>query len=131
MSPKHGKSPIGFGEMGKARINALLGGVLVATAIVGAMLVWAPWAGASVTLLHGIGFSKGCDTPTNVGSPYVCTFGVQNSSLIDTAGDTLTFTALSDDVHSPTAGSNILSGNILTSLTIASTLGTASIRAAE
>ncbi len=124
---KHRKSALGFGEMGKARVNALLGTVLAAAAIVGALLVWAPWAGASViTLLHGIGFSKGCNTPTTVGSAYTCTFGVQNSSLIDTAGDTLTFTALSDDVHSPTAGSNILSGNILPSLTIASVVGGAS-----
>ena len=119
MIPK-GHRSIRFGEMGKARVGAVLTLLVAAVAIIGALLVWSPWAGA-VTFVHGIGFSKGCDTPTNVGDPYQCTFSVQNSILTDTAGDTLTFNSITDTVsgYAP-------SGNLLSSLTVDAIIGTAS-----
>src|SRR5215470_118435 len=40
---------------------------------------------------HGIGFSKGCDTPTAVGDHYVCSFTIRNNS--DDLGDDLTATS--------------------------------------
>ena len=64
-------------------------------------LVWRALAvlGAAVVLLvvgsgeasaqevqHGIGFLKGCTSPTAVGQPYTCAFSVQN--VLDEANDT-------------------------------------------
>ncbi len=120
------KTSLRFGEVGKARISALLGIFLAVAGISGALFLWAPWARATpVTFIHGIGFNKGCNTPTNIGDPYTCTYGVVNSSLTDTALDTLTFTAISDVVH---ASPDVPSGNILPSLTIASVVGGASCK---
>jgi hypothetical protein len=58
---------------------------------------------------HGIGFAKGCDSPTIVGQGYVCHFLILNNT--DTAGDTLTVNSITDKVHA-TAG-DVLSGNLL------------------
>ena len=41
---------------------------------------------------HGIGFTKGCDSPTHIGAAYSCTWTVRN--VVDEAEDTLTFTGL-------------------------------------
>jgi hypothetical protein len=46
---------------------------------------------------YGIGFTKGCVSPTLVGAPYQCGYTIQNT--IDTAGDTLTISNMSDIVH--------------------------------
>ena len=78
-------------------------------------------AGPSPSPVHGIGFSKGCASPTNVGSAYRCTFTVVNLSLSDTALDTLTITALSDIVHAHPA--DVPSGNILSFLTVSALAG--------
>src|SRR2546427_202665 len=66
---------------------------------------------AQTAQVHGIGFAKGCVSPTNVGAPYSCAFAVQNS--IDEAHDTLTFTSLIDTVNASTP---VTSGNLLPSL---------------
>src|SRR5512143_2085849 len=56
------------------------------------MIVALPTAAQAQVAIHGIGFSKGCGGPYNVGEAYTCTFSVQNTSVTDTALDTLTFT---------------------------------------
>lgn len=109
-----------FKELGQAKTRTMAGlaagGVLLLV-----MILWAPWAGAGSSTVHGIGFSKGCDTPTKVGALYTCTYSVQNSSLSDTAGDTLTFDSIVDVVHANPA--DVGSGNIIGSLTVASLVG--------
>src|SRR5262249_2029509 len=61
---------------------------------------------------HGIGVTKGCSSPTNIGQPYSCTYSVINT--VDEAQDTLTFDGVSDTVHA--SGGNVASGNIFASL---------------
>src|SRR3954451_1616071 len=61
---------------------------------------------------HGIAFVKGCDSPTNIGDPYSCSYTILN--VVDTVHDTLKVTGLSDQVHS--AGGDVNSGNILPAL---------------
>src|SRR5262245_15015327 len=64
---------------------------------------------ASAQSEHGIGFSKGCDTPTKVGDPYVCSYTIRNNS--DDLGDDLTFTSLVDTVFAfdgPKTSTNIV-----------------------
>jgi hypothetical protein len=46
---------------------------------------------------YGIGFTKGCVSPTLIGAPYQCSYTIQNT--IDTVFDTLTITNMSDVVH--------------------------------
>ena len=46
---------------------------------------------------HGIGFTKGCKSPTAIGSGYFCSYSIQNT--LDEAEDTLTIGGLKDDVH--------------------------------
>src|SRR3954452_20555303 len=58
---------------------------------------------------HGISFTKGCDSPTNIGQPYSCSFTIRNIS--DDAHDTLTANSLFDTVVS--AGGSVTSGNII------------------
>jgi hypothetical protein len=63
---------------------------------------------------HGIAFTKGCQSPTQIGGPYLCAYQVLN--VADTAHDTLTFSSIVDTVHAfPT---NVSLGNILPSLTL-------------
>ena len=38
---------------------------------------------SAVDVQHGIGFTKGCTSPTAVGQPYTCAFSVQN--ILDVA----------------------------------------------
>src|SRR4051794_26099461 len=61
---------------------------------------------------HGIAFVKGCDSPTNIGDPYNCSYTVLN--VVDTVHDKLSVTGLSDQVHA--AGGDVNSGNILPAL---------------
>ena len=46
---------------------------------------------------HGISFTKGCVSPTQIGQPYTCTYSIRND--IDEAQDTLTINGLIDTVH--------------------------------
>jgi hypothetical protein len=61
---------------------------------------------------HGIAFTKGCESPANVNSAYLCSYQILN--VADTAHDTLTVNGLSDQVHS--FGGDVNSGNILGAL---------------
>ena len=61
---------------------------------------------------HGITFTKGCASPTQIGQPYSCTYSIRN--IVDEAQDTLTIHGLVDTVHS--AGGDVSSGNVFSSL---------------
>jgi hypothetical protein len=64
---------------------------------------------ASAADFHGIAFTKGCQTPVNVGDPYEC--GYQILNVVDSAHDTLTISSIVDTVNS--AGGAVTSGNLL------------------
>ena len=67
-------------------------------------------ASAVDNVQHGIGFTKGCASPTAIGQPYTCSFGVRN--VLDEAHDTLTINSLIDVVHA--SGGDVGTGtNIL------------------
>src|SRR5262249_37722386 len=89
-----------------------VGGLALVAAVF--MLMSAGVAGAVplVDVQHGIGFTKGCGSPTHVGAAYTCTYSVRN--VVDEAQDTLTVTGLNDTVL--TAGGPVSSGNVMTSL---------------
>src|SRR5579862_911893 len=67
---------------------------------------------------HGVGFTKGCTSPTSIGQPNLCSYTIRNT--VDDAQDTLTFNGIDDVTHA--AGGNVDSGNIFSSL--AYTIGT-------
>src|SRR5580765_1957823 len=98
---------------GKGILRLALGlGVVIAILIVG--------SGASAAdPQHGIGFTKGCQSPTKVGDPYTCTFTVRNN--LDEALDTLTISQLTDTVHS--AGGNVTFSTLLDSAPVAPSAG--------
>src|SRR6476661_6631678 len=92
---------------GTRSIRAMLG-VVVLSVLFGLSV-----GGAQAALgQHGIAFVKGCDSPTNIGDPYNCSYTILN--VVDTVHDTLKVTGLSDQVHS--AGGDVNSGNILPAL---------------
>src|SRR5690242_5299838 len=76
------------------------------------ILAFGVGAAAAQSAFHGIGFVKGCDSPTQVGSPYNCSYTILN--VVDTAHDTMQITGLSDQVHA--ASGDVNSGNILPAL---------------
>ena len=55
--------------------------------------------------------SKGCNSVTLIGDPYICDYTITNSQSGDTVGDDLTFTSVIDTINRPGSPS---SGNILT-----------------
>ena len=77
-------------------------------------------ASAVDNVQHGIGFTKGCASPTAIGQPYTCSFGVQN--VLDEAHDTLTIHSLIDVVHASGGdvgtGTNILPAVRITTFTL-------------
>jgi hypothetical protein len=87
------------------KLPLIVGAVLTISAIAG------PPASAQTVVQHGIGFTKGCDSPVSVGAQYTCSFGVSNS--LDQAHDTLTIVSISDVVHA--AAGDVSSGNFLSS----------------
>ncbi len=64
--------------------------------------------------VHGIGFAKGCQSPTTIGDPYLCLYIITNN--VDTAHDSLTISSIVDNVHA--FGGDVSQGNILSSLTL-------------
>ena len=65
--------------------------------------------------VHGITFLKGCESPTEIGSPYLCRYGIANVGGDTGDGspdsvDTVTFNSLTDVTH---AGVDVPSGEIL------------------
>ena len=75
---------------------------------------------ANAAVVHGIGFTKGCLTPTVIGQKTKCNFTFLNN--VDTAHDTLTISSLVD-VVTDAAGGAQSSGNILSSLDLTFTVG--------
>jgi len=68
---------------------------------------------------HGIGFTKGCASPSNIGAAYACTYTVRN--VLDEAEDTLTIDGLVDTVHA--AGGDVNSGNVFSFLQLVAAAG--------
>ena len=83
-------------------------GVIVAVAAGATLMI----AGAANDVQHGIGLTKGCNSPTQINDPYVCTYAIFN--IFDQAHDTLTINSLVDVVHS--AGGDVSSLNAFSSL---------------
>ena len=79
------------------------------TAMLACFLLVGVGDAAATDVLHGIAFTKGCASPTNIGDPYACAYTVRN--VIDEAQDTLTISGLADVVHAASGDQN--SGNIL------------------
>ena len=68
-------------------------------------------------LQHGIGFTKGCESPTHVGGQYLCSYTIQNA--LDENQDMLTFNSLVDCVFSTATGAPIQPcSEILSQLTL-------------
>src|SRR5580765_2591707 len=69
-------------------------GVVGAVAV---LLVVGSGGASAADVQHGVGFTKGCASPTAIGQPYTCSFSVRN--IVDEAHDTLTIDSLTDTVH--------------------------------
>ena len=52
----------------------------------------------AVAAFHGVAQTKGCTSPTKIGSAYTCQAQILN--VVDTGQDTVAVTGLSDSVHS-------------------------------
>src|SRR5829696_3678445 len=91
--------------MRRLRLLWLTGALVVCVATVFGISA----ANGQTTVQHGIGFTKGCVSPTKIGDPYQCSYTIRN--ILDEAGDTLTINGLVDVVHS--AGGDVSSGNII------------------
>src|SRR5580765_2458529 len=92
-------------------------GVVGAVAV---LLVVGSGGASAADVQHGIGFTKGCASPTAIGQPYTCSFGVTN--VLDGAHVTLTIHSLIDVVHASGgdvgSGTNILPSVRITTLTL-------------
>src|SRR3954454_20248200 len=69
-------------------------------------------SGAGADVQHGIGFQKGCETPTKVGDPVLCQYLVANNNFTNESLDTVTFNFIADVTHAAsgdTPETNILS----------------------
>src|SRR5262249_15198999 len=95
-------------ERMRIAVRRTLVGVCAATVL----LVLGVGGASAQNFFHGIAFTKGCDSPTQIGAPLDCSYSVLN--VADTAHDTLTFNAISDQVHS--FNGDVNSGNILGAL---------------
>jgi len=87
--------------------------IMFVAGVVAAAGISAVPGGAALPKIHGIGFTKGCVSPTSLGAKTSCTFTIRNN--VDTGPDTLTVTSLVDVVKA--AGGDDNAGNILPSLT--------------
>jgi hypothetical protein len=94
--------------MRRHRLLLVVGGLIVAA------IAFAGLTGvaSAADVQHGISFTKGCASPTQVGAPYSCTYSIRNN--VDEAKDTLTINGLNDTVHA--ASGNVSSGNVFSSL---------------
>jgi hypothetical protein len=78
-------------------------------------------ASMSAAVIQGLAVSKGCESPTAVGSPYACQYIITNSNPPNPSQNTLVVTAVSDSVAA--SGGAVGSGNILSSLSLTLTGG--------
>ena len=85
--------------------------LITAGAVVAAGIISVPGA-VALPKVHGIGFTKGCISPTAAGAKTQCSFTITNN--VDTGPDTLTITSLTDTVKA--AGGDDAAGNILSQL---------------
>ena len=72
------------------------------------------WIGGAAAATHGIGFQKGCNSPTKIGDPVVCHYTVTNNNFTNASLDTVTINSLADVTHAAsgdTPATNIL-GNL-------------------
>ena len=91
-------------------------GVAMAAALLVAFSIGSGVA-LALDVQHGIGFTKGCTSPTKIGDPYTCSYTVRN--ILDEAEDTLTISGLVDVVHA--AERRCDSGNIIGAAQITTT----------
>jgi len=92
--------------------SALALRTLAALIVIASVMTFGVLGAQSALGQHGIAFVKGCDSPAPIGSPYACSYQIQNA--VDTVHDTLQITGLSDQVHA--ASGDVNSGNVLGSL---------------
>jgi hypothetical protein len=104
--------------MRRARTFGLGGLALVAVAVT--LTIGAATGTAQGPVNHGISFTKGCASPTQVGQPYSCTYTIRNG--VDDAQDTLSITGIEDTVLS--AGGPVSSGNVFGQLRFVAAEGT-------
>src|SRR3954453_18035914 len=93
-------------------------GVMLAAATLIA-LTFGPAVALADDVTHGIGFTKGCTSPTKIGATGTCSYTVRNN--LDDAGDTLTINSLVDTVNADSG--DLGSGEIIGPVKIVAILG--------
>src|SRR5436190_14315785 len=93
------------GRLSRSRYAFILSALLM---VLGTFTLAEP---AKADAVHGIGFFKGCTSPTTVGQKTSCNFTITNTS----DPDDLTISSLVDVVHGAAGDDN--SGNIIPTLT--------------
>src|SRR5215208_5130440 len=97
-----------------------ISGFIATASVLAATLLWV--AGATGQVQHGIGFQKGCASPTKIGDPVQCEYTVTNNNFTNQSLDTLTFDYLADVTHA--SGGDTPEVNILPSLEVYVAFGT-------
>src|SRR6185295_16641231 len=57
------------------------------------------WIGGAAAATHGIGFQKGCNSPTKIGDPVVCHYTITNNNFTNASLDTVKINSLADITH--------------------------------
>src|SRR6185295_17438795 len=81
------------------------------------------WIGGAAAATHGIGFQKGCNSPTKIGDPVVCHYTITNNNFTNASLDTVKINSLADVTHA--AAGNTPNTNILGNLELFKTFGNA------
>src|SRR3954453_8883681 len=103
--PTADRSLLGIGGGRMVRRFSLMG--FAGVCLIGVLFTFGAFSAGAQTE-HGIGFSKGCETPTKIGDKYTCSYTIRNNS--DDFGDDVTATSIVDTVLTTPAQS---SGNII------------------
>ena len=101
-----------FGGVDKRRRRTL--GVAFPAVLVAALSTLLFVGAGSAAATHGIGFQKGCNSPTKIGDPVVCHYTITNNNFTNASLDTVTINSLADVTHAAagdTPNTNIL-GNL-------------------
>ena len=80
------------------------------------------WIGGAAAATHGIGFQKGCNSPTKIGDPVVCHYTITNNNFTNASLDTVKINSLADITHA--AAGDTPNTNILGNLELYVTAGT-------
>ena len=107
---------------GAARVGA---GVVLVLALL--TMFGVSRAGADVQ--HGIGFQKGCESPTKVGDPVLCQYLIANNNFTNESLDTVTFDFIADVTHA--AAGDTPETNIMANLELFAVTGTPTCTAAS